>query len=418
MIVQMDDLEIKTIEDIEIFLEGSVSFKFCVPQKKASYAWIEQNLKKFKYGKKLSKKKKGLIKKYIEKMTGYSRAQTTRLVKRYAKTGHVRLILHKRHTFSTVYTQSDIQLLAKMDKLHQNPNGFALKHLCFRQYTFFGKTEYKRIKDISVAHIYNLRNTTAYQRINKSYTKTKPSVKNTLGQRCKPQPNGKPGFLRVDTVHQGDRDKEKGVYHINTIDEETQFEFVGSCAYISEQYLMPLLEKLLKMYPFKIIAFHADNGSEYINRMVVKLLNKLLIRLTKSRSRQSTDNALVEGKNGSIIRKWIGYSFIGKQYADALNRFYFSYFNEYLNYHRPCAFPKEIIDHRGKIKKIYPYENYMTPYQKLISLDNYQQYLRKPYTPEIIAAIANRMDDNQCVQKALEHRDLLWKEINSDYDAS
>lgn len=46
-----------------------------------------------------------------------------------------------------------------------------------------------------------------------------------------------------------------------------------------------VLTELLAQFPFEIIEFHADNGSEYINKVVVKLLNKLVIKLTKSRPR-------------------------------------------------------------------------------------------------------------------------------------
>jgi hypothetical protein len=53
--------------------------------------------------------------------------------------------------------------------------------------------------------------------------------------------------------------------------------------------------------------FQRDNGSEFLNRTVAKLLNKLLIEFTKSRAYRTTDNAQVEGKNGAVVRKLIGY---------------------------------------------------------------------------------------------------------------
>lgn len=76
---------------------------------------------------------------------------------------------------------------------------------------------------------------------------------------------------------------------------------------ISEQYLIPVLETLLQAFPFKIKGFHSDNGSEYINQRVAQLLKKLHIGFTKSRSRHSNDNALVESKNGAVIKKILGY---------------------------------------------------------------------------------------------------------------
>jgi hypothetical protein len=64
-----------------------------------------------------------------------------------------------------------------------------------------------------------------------------------------------------------------------------------------------------------ILGFHADNSSEYINHRVASLLEKLRIELTKSRARQSNDNALVESKNGSIVRKHLGYAHIASRFG-------------------------------------------------------------------------------------------------------
>jgi transposase InsO family protein len=116
-------------------------------------------------------------------------------------------------------------------------------------------------------------------------------------------------------VHQGDLDKQKGVYHINAVDEETQFEVVASVAKISKHYLIPILEQMLETFPFKILGFHSDNGSEYINQNVAKLLKKLLIKFTKSRSRHSNDNTLAESKNASVVRKVLGYRHIPQKWA-------------------------------------------------------------------------------------------------------
>jgi hypothetical protein len=61
----------------------------------------------------------------------------------------------------------------------------------------------------------------------------------------KPQPRGEPGFLRIDTVHQGDQQRRKGLYHINAVDEVTQWEIVAATPQISELWLMPVLESML-----------------------------------------------------------------------------------------------------------------------------------------------------------------------------
>ena len=136
-----------------------------------------------------------------------------------------------------------------------------------------------------------------------------------IGERRKPNPEHKPGYLRVDTVHPGDLDGIKGVYHINAVDQETQWQVLGATAQISEAWLIPVLEAMLRQFPFRILGFHSDNGSEFINYTVAKLLNQLLVEQTKSRPRHSNDNGLAEAKNGAVIRKHMGYGHIAAEHA-------------------------------------------------------------------------------------------------------
>ena len=283
-------------------------------------------------------------------------------------------------------------------------------------FTEYKDLTYENISNISVGHIYNLRKSIHYQRLTKKYEKTKPRIVN-IGERRKPTPNGVPGYLRVDTVHQGDMGKLKGVYHINIADEVTQFEMAGAIEKISEAFLAPLLLKLINKFPFRVFEFHSDNGSEYINRVVVNMLNKLLIKLTKSRSRQTNDNAQIESKNGSVIRKWMGYGFIDQKHASEINDFYFDIFNEYLNFHRPCAFATEIVDKKGKIKKVYKEKDYMTPYEKLKSLPNYKLYLKAGITIEMLDKIAERKNDNEIAKEVQDRRYKLFNKILPAYSS-
>ena len=229
--------------------------------------------------------------------------------------------------------------------------------------------------------------------------------------RRKPQPNGQPGYIRVDTVHQGDLDGIKGLYHINAVDEVTQFEIVCAVEKISERYLIPVLEQLLDQFPFIILGFHADNGSEYINQHVVKLLKKLLVELTKSRARHSNDNALVESKNGAIIRKHLGYSHIRQHLAPVVNQFHQDYLNPYINYHRPCFFPVTKTNAKGKQVKTYPYEAMMTPYEKFKSLDQPSQHLKPGITINKLDAIAFSINDNDAAKQLKDAKQQLFKTV-------
>ena len=198
-----------------------------------------------------------------------------------------------------------------------------------------------------------------------------------IGERRRPCPDGRPGYIRVDTVHQGDRDGHKGVYHVNLVDEVTQWQHVGTVEAISERFLVPVLEALLQSYPFVVQGFQSDNGSEYINHRVANLLNKLHVgQFTKGRSRRTNDNALVEGKNAAVVRKYLGYAHIPKRFASQVNAFTQDVLSPFLNYDRPCLFPVDIRDARGRIKKRYPHDQVTTPYEKLKSLPDAAQFLR------------------------------------------
>jgi len=407
MTITMNDSKLNNIDDIKRFLQSTQEVSFKRTNRSETYQWIEQTLVKFNYMG-LSKAEKGMIKHYIAKITKYSRAQLTRLISHYVTTGYVQETSYERNAFTKLYSDQDIKLLAQTDELHDFFNGAALKKVLLSMAK--SDKSFKNIAQISVAHIYNLRRSTAYKRTTKKYDKTKP-VQVNIGLRQKPQTNGQPGFIRVDTVHQGDSTCDKGVYHINTIGEVTQFEFIGSVEKITEERLIPLLKKLINFYPFKILGFHADNGSEYINKYVVALLNKLLIKLTKSRPRHSNDNALVESKNGSIIRKWLGYGFIAQNFAPDLNKFFFNCFNHYLNFHRPCAFATIITNAKGKSRRIYKHQDYLTPYEKLKSLPKATKYLKKGLTFKQLDKIAYSKTNNQMAKIVQQERTKLFQKI-------
>jgi len=406
----MNDEKLVTVEQVKRFLAGSEALTFAGVSIEERYSWIESILVRFTY-QRLNRDEKGIIRQYLEKVSGYSRAQVCRLIRQFKQDGRVRKADCKRHRFPTKYTQKDIALLARTDDLHDYLSGPATKKIMEREWIVYGHMDFKTISQISVAHLYNLRRSNLYRNMNKRYTRTKPAGVN-IGERTRPDPGGKPGYIRVDTVHQGDKDGEKGVYHINAVDEVTQWEVLASVERISEYHLEPALETVLVGFPFVVRGFHSDNGSEFINGTVAKLLNKLLIRFTKSRPRHTNDNGLVESKNGSVVRKQLGYIHIPQSYATSINLYYRDFLNIYINFHRPCFFPVSVIDHRGKVKRTYPYQEVMTPYEKLKSLPDTQSYLQPDVTMKTLDDIANQMSDNEFAERMVKARSNLFQYIS------
>ena len=407
--MNLDDLT--TLEAIDAFLSGTQPVAFSVLSGKADrYQWLEKTLVKWRYHQR-SRSDKGRLLRFMARVSGYSNPQLNRLISQHRQTGHIRWCPARGNGFKRRYTDSDIRRLAQLDKLHGSPSGAVIKKLCERAFQLFDQADYRALSAISVAQIYRFRQTTTYQRQHVTHHKTQAKKVN-IGERKKPAPNNEPGYLRIDTVHQGDLDKEKGVYHINAVDEVTQFEIVTSVVAISERFLLPALAQMLELFPFKIKGFHSDNGSEYVNYSVAKLLEKLRIEFTKSRSRHSNDNALAEGKNAAIIRKTYGHGHIPKHWAKAMNEINHRELYRYINFHRPCYFPETVTDKKGKQRKRYPYSAMMTPFEKLKALSKDKNYLKEGITLEQLDAFAQEINDTQAVTQLREAQQILFKNIN------
>ncbi len=406
----MNVKRLQTLQQINDFLHVSGAFEPAPASKIERYQWIEQTLRHFRYGSR-TKAEKGLLIVYLCRISGYSRQQITRLIRRYHDRGKLMWSISPAKGFVSHYTTEDIRLLAEIDSLHDTPSGPAVKKLCERACQRFGDQRFERLAGISVAHLYNLRKRAEYRKVRIVHEKTRPT-KNTIGIRRKPEPQGRPGFIRIDTVHQGDLDGRKGLYHINAVDEVTQLEVVFTVERISEQFMIPALAALLETFPIQVLSFHADNGSEYINRRVAELLEKLRIELTKSRSRHCNDNALAESKNAAIVRKILGYCHIPQKFAPQVNRFNQEHLVPYVNYHRPCFFPEIFTDAKGRQKKRYRYEHMTTPYEKLKSLPDAEQFLKPGLSFQSLDDIAYAISDNEAAKRLQEARQLLFESID------
>lgn len=372
MVINMNETNLRTIGQIEAFLAGSAPVAFTAAGDDTErYAFISRTLSRFDYPRR-TKRERGLLRRYLMHVSGYGRTQVTRLIHRWQANRLADAPLSKRYrapaaAFARKYTPEDIALLVEMDRVHEDVCGPAVAHLLHRAYHLFGDARYERLADLSVSHLYNLRKSTGYQQQRTTFVSTRP-VKNSIGVRKAPAPEGRAGFVRIDTVHQGDQDGVKGVYHITCVDAVTQWQVQACVQGISEAYLLPVLALVLTQFPFVVLGFHSDNGSEYINHQVAKLLEKLRIEQTKSRSRHSNDNALAESKNASVVRKHMGYAHIPQRFAQRINAFYQDTFNPWLNLHRPCLYATSVVTEKGKVVKRYRNADAKTPLECLVQL--------------------------------------------------
>jgi hypothetical protein len=412
MVIDMNEAELATIEQVRQFLAGTADLTFAAPveetQRRQCVATV---LRRFRYFR-LGKGHRGVLFAYMQRLTGYSRQHLSRLLAQYRRTKALRSGERANRTsFARKYGPAEVALLAELDSLHDTLSGPATKVLARRAHERFGDARYARLAEISVAHLYNLRASAGYHKHRLVWQKTRPSPV-TIGVRKAPAPHGLPGYIRIDTVHQGDLDGAKGIYHINAVDIVTQWQLVAAVERISEAFLLPVIALLLDGFPFVVRGFHSDSGSEYVNHDIAELLDKLRVEFTKSRPRHTNDNALAECKNGAVIRKFMGYSHIPQHHASAVNRFYTEQLNPYLNFHRPCYFAVDTCDAKGKIRKTYPHDQIMTPWDRLQAMPDFPRHLKPELTVRALQRQANAMSDNDAAKHVQDARKRLFLSIN------
>ena len=400
MKITMNDSRITNINQLKKFLKGGQKFDFSLKESslEEKYQFIDQTLSRFGYWG-LRKKDKRVVVHYLKKLTGYRKAQIYRLIKK-ACLGKLTRKKYRRKNPNRKYSSFDIKLLEKTDEVHLRLSEKATKEILRREHELFGKKEYQTIAQISHGHVTNLRHSPVYRNSWVNHTKAR---KIPIGITQRPENYGQPGSIRVDTVHQRD------IYHINSVDEIVQWEILISVPQICEECMEPALIKLLDQYPFVVFNFHSDRGGENINYIVANLLQKSLIKQTKSRPRRPSDNALVESKNAHVVRKNMGWEHIHQSFCNQINDYYQNYFNPYLNFHRPCAFPSTMVDERGKEKKVY--HLYQTPYERLKSHSGTRELLKPGISFGKLDQIAYQMSDNDFAKILRKEETKLFEKI-------
>lgn len=412
MVIDMQEQRLDSIESLEAFLAATAGLSPRVPGgEQERQAHVRRVLERFGYAR-LSRRHKGVVVRYLQHTSGYTRQHLVRLIGRFVSHAPLGQRRTPQAGFHRRYTEADVLLMAHTDALHDTPSGLAAKHLFQRAWQVYGDARYERLAAISVSHLYNLRATPRYQGARVNWQGTRAGKAVSIGVRRAPRPEGRAGFIRIDSVHQGDQDGAKGVYHINAVDCVTQWEVVASCEKISEAYLLPVLAEMLAAFPFTILGVHADNGSEYINHRVARLLDKLNAELTKSRPRRSNDNALAETKNGAVVRKFLGYSHIPQRFAAQVNAFCREHLTPYLNLHRPCLFAEDRVDAKGKVVKRYPQRLVQTPLEKLARMSPECRNLRPGVRLDALQAQARAISDNEAAARLQQARSALFESIN------
>jgi hypothetical protein len=375
------------------------------------FPWLATTLRQFRYGR-LTRADKGVLWALCGKVTGYSLAQLNRLIAQWQQG---RQIVDRRgppaQPFVCRYAPADVARLVELDRLHGQLSVPATKMLAERAWNVFGDAAFQTLSGISVAHLYNLRASAGYQRQRGHHQPTR-SRSMAISERRRPQPDGQPGYLRVDSVHQGDWEGIKGLFVINMVDAVTHVRARHRRRAYQRTLPHPGAAAGTRRIPVRdsLLPFRQRLGVH--QPQLAQMLDKLRIEFTKSRARRTNDNALVESKNASVVRKHLGYSHIPSHHAQRVNAFLRDFLTPYLSYHRPCFFPEITVDDKGRQRRRYPYKHMNTPYERLKANPAAQKALKPDMDFEHLDAIARALTDNQAAEQLNREREKLFSHIN------
>lgn len=225
----MNDKRIRSLEDVRAFLAGSTTMEFSITEQDERYRWIEQPLQRFHY-RTLGRSERGVVLRYLQRVSCYSRQTLTRLVAQYQPSGELRRRQRTVPGFQRNHT------LKMPDCWMSCMAGAAAKKLCERMYRVHGDARFESLSHISVSLLDNLRRAAGYPRQRRHFEKTR-LTRAQIAQRRKPDPRvgtpairaSIPSIRAIWTASRG--------YHINAVDEVTQFRCVFSVQRIGERFL-------------------------------------------------------------------------------------------------------------------------------------------------------------------------------------
>ena len=201
MVIDMNEVQVRTLEQVRQVVGGTQALEFRrADNDEGRYTWIASVLRRFDYGR-LKRPDRGVVLVYLQRLSGYSRSQVKRLVATW-RTGDPLVKRYRApvHAFARRYTAVDVALLADVDRAMNTLSGPATACVLRRQRDVFGDARFERLGELSVGHLYNLRNSAGYRAQRVVLTKTRPARGATIGVRKAPAPEGRPGFIRIDSV--------------------------------------------------------------------------------------------------------------------------------------------------------------------------------------------------------------------------
>ena len=391
-----------TVDQVRELLDGERASEPPVRTRAAAYRLVEQTLRRLDYCS-LRKTEKGVVRRFLARGTGLSRAQIDRLLHQYRATGQLRD--HRgapRRPFPRRYTDTDIELLAAVDVLHATPAVPVALKLHARAYHLFGDLRFERLAGISGGHLYNLRRSPVYRSYRAAkITPTRPVLTAVTRGHWKPQPFEQPGHLRVVSL----RPKVglEGLHCLAFVDEVTQFRFVSTVDRLDKGGLRQALGGLPRAFPFTVRGFHAGVKPDPVASHIVDLLQPWCEdRIGRSPTRGA--DAQAADRNSPAAR---------------LNAFTRRLLSPFLNYHWLYLFPTEPARNADRAAaQPAGAIDIMTPYERLKSLRRADHYLSPGISFAQLDAVALAMTDHQAARMLTNACLRLFGSINPPAAAS
>ena len=177
--------------------------------------------------------------------------------------------------------------------------------------------------------------------------------------------DAKPGFTEVDLVgHDGGNTSGDFIQSLNFTDIATCWDETAACMNKAQVHVFKALKAIIARFPFIILGIDSDNGSEFINAIMLRYCEENEITFTRSRPYKKNDSCFVEQKNYSVVRRNVGYQrYDTEEELSLLNELYI-YLDCYTNYFQPVV--KLVSKTRVGSKVTKKYDTAKTPFRRVL----------------------------------------------------
>ncbi len=351
-----------------------------------------------------SKKERGKMLDEYVRTTGYHRKHAIAVLrgKRNRTPGKIR------RPRPSQYMVEDARALERLSELFDGINAKLLRgamdneleHLYTSGFLRVSRACYQRLKRISPATIDRLR--TRYgrgmpPRVKRGRTKPGTLLKSQIPIRTWADWNeDQPGFTEMDLVsHDGGLERGDHAWTLNFTDIKTTWTECAAVRNKAQQYVFEALKRVRARLPFPLLGIDSDNGSEFINDELMRYAQQEHLTFTRSRPGRQNDNAHVEQKNWSVVRRFVGELRYDTPAQLALLNQLYEVLHAYINFFLPTQKLKDKVRTGAKVKRVY--DDPATPYQRVLAdphlAGKVKPKLRQQYQSLDVVDLRQQIDD-------------------------